>query len=179
MKRQFPTRLLQLPTDKVDLRRLETKDAPLMLEWMHDDSVTHDLQTDFASKTMDDALSFINNSLNDENNLNLAIVNDEDEYMGTVSLKHIDGPSAEFAITVRTAAMGKGYSIYAMNRIMEIAKGEYGLEYVYWCVSPDNKRAVRFYDKNGFTRISPDELSIRGSYTKEQITGYYWYIRRM
>ena len=61
------------------LRELKTKDAPLMLEWMHDDSVTHDLQTDFASKTMDDALSFINNSLTDDKNLNLAITDDNDE----------------------------------------------------------------------------------------------------
>ena len=93
------------------LRELKTKDAPLMLEWMHDDSVTHDLQTDFASKTMDDALSFINNSLTDDKNLNLAITDDNDEYMGTVSLKHIDGNAAEFAITVRSCAMGGGSSL--------------------------------------------------------------------
>ena len=162
----------------MELRKLKPEDAPLMLEWMHDERVTHDLQTDFASKTMDDALSFINNSLTDKENLNLAIVNDDDEYMGTVSLKHIDGISAEFAITVRTAAMGKGYSIFAMKEIIRIAHDEYGLQYVYWCVSPDNKRAVRFYDKNGFERIGSDKLQIRGSYTPEQIASYYWYIVR-
>ena len=39
------------------LRRLERKDAPLMLEWMHDRNVIKDLNTDFASKTIDDCCS--------------------------------------------------------------------------------------------------------------------------
>ena len=34
------------------LRKLELKDAPLMLEWMHDETVVEDLHTDFASKTI-------------------------------------------------------------------------------------------------------------------------------
>ena len=34
------------------LRKLQLKDAPLMLEWMHDESVVHDLHTDFASKSI-------------------------------------------------------------------------------------------------------------------------------
>ena len=41
------------------LRKLEEKDAPLMLEWMHDDSVVHNLATDFSKKTLDDCKKFI------------------------------------------------------------------------------------------------------------------------
>lgn len=126
------------------------KDAPLMLEWMHDKSVTEKLRTDFASKTIKDAESFIASSWDDKKNINLAIVTDEDEYMGTVSLKNIEDLSAEFAITVRTAAMGKGYSWIGMQSIIKKAFDEYGLESVYWCVSRENKRAVRFYDKHNF-----------------------------
>lgn len=36
-----------------------------------------------------------------------------------------------------------------------------------------NARAVRFYDKNGYSRVSvipPVE-----GYTEEQVRGYYWY----
>ena len=40
------------------LRGLEEKDAPLMLEWMHDETVTHDLQNNFAEKNIDDCLLF-------------------------------------------------------------------------------------------------------------------------
>lgn len=132
------------------LRKLELKDAPLMLAWMHDKDVTANLRTDFASKTLLDAENFIKGSWEDKENYALAIASDEDEYMGTVSLKHIEDGSAEFAITVRAEAMGRGYSWYGMESIIEKAFNELGLECVYWCVSRENLRAVRFYDKHNF-----------------------------
>lgn len=132
------------------LRKLELKDAPLMLAWMHDKSVTEKLQADFASKTIDDAESFIKMSWDNKTDLHLAIASDTDEYMGTVSLKHIENGSAEFAITVRAESMGKGYSWFGMESIIEKAFNELDLESVYWCVSRDNPRAVRFYDKHNF-----------------------------
>ena len=132
------------------LRKLELKDAPLMLAWMHDKSVTEKLQADFASKTIDDAESFIKMSWDNKTDLHLAIASDTDEYMGTVSLKHIENGSAEFAITVRAESMGKGYSWFGMENIIEKAFNELNLESVYWCVSRDNPRAVRFYDKHNF-----------------------------
>lgn len=134
----------------MNLRKLELKDAPLMLAWMHDKSVVEKLHTDFASKTIEDCERFITSSWDDNENVNLAIVSDTDEYMGTVSLKHIENGSAEFAITVRAEAMGKGYSWFGMESIIEKAFSEYGLECVYWCVSRANNRAVRFYDKHNF-----------------------------
>lgn len=41
------------------LRKLNRDDAGRMLEWMHDDSVVHDLSTDFSQKTIEDCLAFI------------------------------------------------------------------------------------------------------------------------
>lgn len=134
------------------LRELELKDAPLMLEWMHDKSVVEKLMGNFLDKQLADAESFIIDSQNKSENIHLAIVSDENEYMGTVSLKAIDKKSlsAEFAIVVRRTAMGRGYSWYGMKEMMRRAFDEYGLESVYWCVSKHNKRAVRFYDKHNF-----------------------------
>ena len=135
------------------LRHLMLKDAPFMLEWMHDDSVVHELKTDFSSKTIDDCIEFIKESQDENDNLNLAISDDNDEYMGTVSLKHITNESAEFAIAVRTAAMGKGYAWFGMESMIKKAFSDYGLSLVYWCVSRDNLRAVRFYDKHNFHEV--------------------------
>ena len=134
------------------LRELKLKDAPLMLEWMHDESVVEKLRGNFNEKTIEDCESFICSSENKENDIHLAIVSDEDEYMGTVSLKSIDrvNNSAEFAIIVRKSAMGRGYSWYGMEEIMRLAFEKYDLESVYWCVSKENKRAIRFYDKHNF-----------------------------
>ena len=137
------------------LRKLDLKDAPLMLEWMHDIDVTRNLRTDFAVKTIKDCENFIKASEDISKNIHFAIVTDEDEYMGTVSLKNVERNtnSAEFGITVRKCAMGHGYSWFGMIDIIQKAFDEFGLECVYWCVSRDNARAVRFYDKHNFHKI--------------------------
>lgn len=71
------------------LRALQEKDAPLMLEWMHDPSVVGHLGTNFMEKTLADCQSFIAWAQTAENDLHLAVADDDDTYMGTVSLKHI------------------------------------------------------------------------------------------
>lgn len=158
------------------LRKLEIKDAPLMLEWMHDDSVVHDLNRDFSVMTIEDCERFISHSVADKN-LHLAVVNEEDEYMGTVSLKNIDYSKkiAEFGITVRTAAMGKGYSIFAMKEIFGIA-GERGIDRIFWCVSQRNSRALRFYDKNGFERVDFSKIDVKVDYPEDKIEEFAWYL---
>lgn len=157
------------------LRKLEKKDASLMLEWMHDPSVVENMYTDFISKTIEDCEAFIQQAEQVCHNLHLAIADEKDNYMGTVSLKHIVGASAEFAITVRKSAMGKGYAKYGMEEIIRIGFRELRLQQIYWCVNPENKRAVRFYDKNGYQRICASLLKIMGTYSPDQIEDFIWY----
>ena len=144
------------------LRSLQQKDAPLMLEWMHDTMVVEQLQADFASQTLEDCLSFIE----------AAPDYTTDIHMGTVSLKHMESGTAEFAITVRRAAMGKGYSAYGMKTILSYGIQELGLKAIYWCVSPENKRAVRFYDKNQYQRTNQIPDTIANRYHQALI----WYV---
>ena len=147
-----------------------------MLEWMHDSNVTEKLKTRFGTKTLDDCRSFIRDSADGTKNLHLAIVNDEDEYMGTVSLKNLEADQAEFAITVRSCAMGKKYSQYGMKEIIRKGFEELKLQRIYWCVSPLNESAIRFYDKNGYHRIDVRELSVpAGQYTEQETAWYIWY----
>lgn len=142
------------------LRELELKDSPLMLEWMQDSFVVEHMGTDFSQKTIDDCEDFILHSESDTRNYHRAIVDDRDVYMGTVSLKNIDYKysNAEFAITVRREAMGLGYSKYAMDEMIKFGLEKLNLSSIYWYVSKYNKRALHFYDKNGFRSLMPAEL---------------------
>ena len=145
-----------------------------MLEWMHDSDVIKNLRNDFSSKTILDCELFILNQAKDS--IHLAIVNENDEYMGTVSLKHIIKDSAEFGITVRKSAMGNGYSKFAMLEM--IKRGfEMGLNTIYWCVDPLNFRAIRFYEKLGYQRIPFEHLIVieRGGYNEKEISQYIWF----
>lgn len=159
----------------MNLRRLEQKDAPLMLEWMHDPSVVKNLQSHFAAKTLDDCKAFIQAAEDENENLHLAITDDNDEYMGTISLKNIHDGTAEFAITIRKCAMGNGYSRDGMTEIIKRGFDELGLNKIFWCVNPVNQRAVRFYDKYGYQRIDAGLLPIGGAYSLEQVKQYLWY----
>lgn len=155
------------------LRELKIQDAPLMLEWMHDSEIVKYLRADFMSKTINDCIDFIEVAQNSKENLHLAVVDDNDEYMGTVSLKHISDRSAEFGITVRSCAMGKGFAKYAMQNIISKGFTELALIEIYWCVSPNNRRALRFYDKQSYQRcIKPKENEY---YSNDETNSMIWY----
>lgn len=159
------------------LRKLHPKDAPLMLEWMHDPTVVENLRTNFTSKTMEDCKAFIQTAQDMSENIHLAIIDESDTYMGTVSLKHIKDGKAEFAITIRKSAMGLGYSKFGMNEMIRIGIEDLKLNMIYWCVTPENIRAVRFYDKNGYDRVASHKLPrVRQFYSKDQVEHYIWYM---
>lgn len=150
--------------ENMQIRKLEIEDAPLMLSWMHDKSIVEKMRGNFTSKTLKDCVIFIQDSWSDKKNIHLAIASDTNEYMGTVSLKNIDSKSAEFGITVRKEAMGRGYSWFGMESILEKAFNELCLESVYWCVSRENERAIRFYDKHNFHEAVDIPENVRERY---------------
>ena len=134
------------------LRNLENKDVPFMLEWMHDADVVQYFRFDSSKSTEEDAKAFILMANQETNSRHYAIVNDQDEYLGTISLKHIDleNRNAEYAICIRKGAMGKNIAKCATDLILKIAFLELKLHKVYLNVLEDNQRAIKFYEKYGF-----------------------------
>lgn len=149
------------------LRRLEERDAPLMLEWMHDNEINCNFQADFAASTMESALRFINSSFDDENQ-NFAFVDENNEYLGTISLKHISykNDSAEYAIVTRKKAQGTGAAMAATLEVLQYAFEELKLHKVYLNVLEENVRAQKLYEKCGFAYEgrAVDAVKINGAY---------------
>lgn len=150
----------------MQIRNLEYKDAPLMIEWMHDKVVTENLRGSFQTMTLHDAEKFIEDSNNKTENVHMAICSDRDEYMGTVSLKNIDysNQHAELAIVVRKTAMARGYAWFALEEMLKKAFEDYGLKSVYWRVARDNKKAIRFFDKHNIHEAMDIPEAIRKRY---------------
>ena len=161
----------------MELRKLQTKDARNMLEWMHDDAVVRYFKKRFELSTIEDCIEFISKAQDETESIHLAIVDDNDEYMGTASLKHIQDGRAELGIAVRDCAMGDGYSAFGINAIMQYGYRNRGIDTVYWCVDPGNLRALRFYDKNEYSRYDAPSWAV--GYTEEEKQKYIWYITRM
>ena len=148
-----------------------------MLEWMHDpDAVTH-LQGRFMEKTLQDCLDFIAASHAGDHQLHLAVVGEDDTYLGTVSLKHIDRQQkdGEFAIAIHPDAMGTGCAQDAMNSILQLGFTEQGLDRIFWCVSPENQRAVRFYEKGGYLQVDAQEINAERYYAPQLARQLLWY----
>lgn len=157
------------------LRKLQEKDAPYMLEWMHDEELVRHMHKNFSSMNLSDCINFIKNSEGTKENIHFAIVDENDEYLGTVSLKNISEGHAEFGIVVRRNAMGSGVAAESMKRILQYGFDELSLEFVFWCVDKKNLRALSFYDKNNYPRIDYAELCVTVSYEEEEARQFVWY----
>ena len=155
----------------VKQRKLKKEDAEGMLEWMHDPNIYKYFRYDMEKQTLETALSFIENAttnIMDGGNVHYAISDEEDKYLGTISLKNFDliSKNAEYAISLRSIAQGKGIATEATQRLLKIAFQEYELERIYLNVLSDNIRAIRLYEKCGFVYEGEfrNHLFLRGEY---------------
>ena len=155
------------------LRELKEKDALSMIEWMHDADIQKNFRKDMLNITLEEAKEFcINSKIQDipaqGASIHFAIVDENDEYLGTVSLKEIDynNKSAEYAIVTRKKVHGKGIAYTATSKILEKAFYEYGLHRVYLNVLSDNEAAKKLYERVGFKFEGEfkEHLFINGEY---------------
>lgn len=155
--------------DGIDaLRPLASDDAELMLEWMHDSAIASVFQVDFAQFRLEDAKGFIAKTSSPLESFHLAVCDEDNEYLGTVSLKHIDqfNSNAEFAIVTRAKAHGTGVAAKATEGILKVAFERLGLHRVYFNVLECNGRAIAFYEKFGFRHegVFREHLLVNGVY---------------
>lgn len=149
------------------IRRLERRDGELMLEWMHDKDTNRAFRFPFEKSTLESVTEFIDHSFS-ETNQHFAVVNDSDEYLGTVSLKNISkvNKCAEYAIVVRSIARGTGVAKVATENIIDYAFHTLKLHKVYLNVLEKNERARHFYEKCGFEYegTAKDAIMLNGNY---------------
>lgn len=141
----------------VKLRKLQKEDMEGMLEWMNDSDIRHNFL--FSLDRLDEkrVLQFIENAEVvpiDGKSVHYAITDKEsDEYLGTISLKEVSivNKNAEYAISLRKKAQGKGIASKATKEILRLAFEQFKFERIYLNVFSNNVRAIRLYEKCGFT----------------------------
>ena len=156
------------------LRELEIRDNIYMLEWMEDKTITSNFRLNLENVSIDRVNEFINKSKTDTANKHYAIVNEQDEYLGTVSLKNIDNTNknAELAIVLRRSAIGKNIGMQATQEVVNIAFNKLGLQKVFLNVLSENIRAIKMYEKVGF-RFEGE--FIRHLYINNEWKNLKWY----
>ena len=122
---------------------------------MHDPDIQKYFRFDMINSTREDVIGFIHRSHIDVvegESIHYAITDDLDEYLGTISLKDLDlmARNAEYAISLRKKAQGRGIAIEATNEILKRAFLEFEMERIYLNVLSENRRAIQLYEKCGF-----------------------------
>lgn len=152
----------------IGLRELRTEDASGMLDWLNDEEVNQYFSFSSKEHDIDYAINYINKVKLDEKSKHFAIVDDQDEYMGTISLKNIDldNKHAEYAIAIRKKFQGTGIGTRASQLIIEYAKSKLNLHKIYLTVLTSNKAAIYLYIKLGFklSGIFKEHISKNGVY---------------
>lgn len=159
---------MNLKVKLMHLRKLEDKDAVYMLEWMTDPQINCYFRFDPDKVTIDTVMAFVRNAESDRSNFHLACADEDDGYLGTISLKSIDttDKTAEYAVSFRKCAQGTGAAVFATYEILKIAFEEFGLNRVYLNVITSNTRAIQFYKKMNFVYegVFRQHFFIRGKY---------------
>lgn len=155
----------------MNLRKLELKDAEGMLEWMHDPEIQKSFRYCMGTTRKEDVLEFIRTAETrpvEGKSIHYAIVDEKDEYLGTISLKDVSltAKSAEYAISLRRKAQGMGIAAQATRELLKLAFETFKMQRVYLNVLADNDKAIRLYEKCGFTYEGEfrRHLFLRGEY---------------
>lgn len=155
----------------MNFRKLEEKDVDGMLEWMNDSEIYENFRFSSESRSKENVLNFIREAVIepiDGKSIHFAIVDENDDYLGTISLKDINivDKNAEFAIVLRKKAQAKGIGTESIKRMLDLAFNKFKLERVYLNVFSENNKAIRLYEKCGFTYEGEfrKHIFLRGEY---------------
>lgn len=161
----------------IRLRKLRTDDADGMLEWMNDPEAQKNFQAAMNGRSRQEVLAFISGAAvwpEEGKSIHYAIADDEDTYLGTISLKNINlrDKNAEYAISLRRNAQGKGVAFEATKELLRLAFEVFGLERIYLNVLTDNDRAIQLYEKSGFSFEGEFKKHL---YLRQEYKNLRWY----
>ena len=154
----------EIPTALADILKLSEADATVMTGDGISTPCDNTGVLHYTSTQINDALDailkaddvaakkFVEDSFR-EDQQHFAIVDDQDdEYLGTISLKNIDlkNKNAEYAISTRKKARGTGANQKATESLLKYGFDKLQLHRIYLNVLSSNKRAISFYIKCGF-----------------------------
>jgi diamine N-acetyltransferase len=136
----------------IHLRALKPEDASGMLEWLNDFSISQYFTFAYKQHDLESVYQYIYEANHEDKHHHYAIANEQDQYLGTISLKNIDQVNghAEYAIAIRKSFHGQGIGEKASRILLELAKVELKLHKVYLSVLTNNQAAIHLYEKLGF-----------------------------
>ena len=134
--------------NKIRLRDLKVSGIDYMWEFVEDEEISKNFIFTRYPYSKENIIDFIKNSWNNKDNIHYAISNEDNEYLGTISLKNVNyiDRNAEYAIIVRKEYWGTNISKLATLKILEYGFNTINLNKIYLNVLSTNIRAIKFYE---------------------------------
>jgi len=146
---------------KVLIRPLEEKDAYISYKWRNDPEIwkfTGNKPDKVITQEIE--LNWIKNVLRESNSFRFAICVD-DKYIGNIQITNvIEKKSGEYHVFIgEKSYWGKGIATLATFQLIRFAKNGLNLKELFLYVKPENKVAIRVYEKCSF-RKENDEIKM-------------------
>jgi len=146
---------------KVLIRPLEEKDAYISYKWRNDPEIwkfTGNKPDKVITQEIE--LNWIKNVLRESNSFRFAICVD-DKYIGNIQITNvIEEKSGEYHVFIgEKSYWGKGIATLATFQLIRFAKNRLNLKELFLYVKPENKVAIRVYEKCGFKKEN-DEIKM-------------------
>ena len=110
--------------------------------------------------TVEEERAFIQSKIDENACMYSMIERGGGDFIGNIEFMEIKDGAAELGIAITTAKQNRGYDAESIRRMLEYGFHTLGLNRVFLKVYPDNKRAIRVYEKCGFSIYNRNEEDI-------------------
>lgn len=165
---------MNLVSERIYLRSLESSDAPIMLE----NSTVEEIRYMTGTKstfTLEQIQNHIKNINEDSSRYDFAIcLNESDQMIGELSVLDIDedDKKAGFRISMNSIELtGKGYGTESIKLVLKFVFEDLNVNRLQLEVFSHNLRGIRAYEKVGFVKEGTlrESLNYNGNYSDEII----------
>ena len=139
------------------IRPLRVEDGLISYKWRNDEEIWRLTGASPPGEvTPEIEVNWYKSTLQNANEKKFAIcLEHNDKYIGNIQLTSVTEHDAEYHIFIgEKLHWGKGYAQQSTRLLIEIARHEYKLRRIYLYVNPENKAAIRVYEKLGFIKTS-------------------------
>ncbi|UCC67448.1 MAG: GNAT family N-acetyltransferase [Armatimonadota bacterium] len=164
----------------VKLRPIRMSDAETCFRWVSDPDVRRLLGLIRPARSVEQERAWIAGVLADKEQQRVFVIADEHgQAIGTCGLRGIDRREGTGFLGImigEKTLWNQGYGTYATKALLEYAFGELGLREVQLSCHPDNRGALRCYEKAGFRPRGPSagERPFRRAEVRMAITRERW-----
>lgn len=166
---------------RIATRPYRENDWQAVYAWVKDPAIKDNFRFTQRDLSEEDMQKFVQSQVDNDGKSDVSLVlydlNDpEQNYIGSVSLKHIDeqDKNAELAIVIsKEEYRGKGYGQEALYLACEYGFRERGLHKVYLTCVAHNTSAIKSYEKFGFVHegLRKDQIFQHGQFHDEVLMG--------